>query len=69
MSADSTMLTLLHLSDVHFGPPYVPVRHKEYLHGAYDIGDARLYVNPGLGYTHRVRFCARPEVTLLTLRA
>jgi len=51
------------------GPPYVPVRHKEFLAGPYRVGDAHLYVNPGLGYTYRVRFGARPEVTVLVLRS
>jgi predicted MPP superfamily phosphohydrolase len=51
------------------GAPYVPVRHKEFLAGPYRIGDTHLHVNPGLGYSYRVRFCARPEVTLLTLAA
>jgi predicted MPP superfamily phosphohydrolase len=51
-----------------FGPPYVPVR-TPYVHGPYRVGPAKLYVNAGLGCSRRIRFGARPELTLLTLRA
>ncbi len=52
-----------------YGPPWIPLKHKQFLHGHFHIGDAQLYVNRGLGWTHRIRFRARPEVTILTLRA
>jgi predicted MPP superfamily phosphohydrolase len=40
-----------------------------YTYGLYRDGDAALYVNPGLGWTGPpVRFGARAEITLLTLR-
>jgi len=51
-----------------FGPPYLPVRRKQFIAGPYAVGRAKLYVNSGLGYSHRIRFRARPEVTILTLR-
>ncbi len=51
-----------------YGPPWIPLRHPEYLAGRFDVGAAQLYVNRGLGFSHRVRFRARPETTLLTLR-
>ena len=47
-------------------------RHgKRFEHGLYTVGDTRLYVSRGIGMeggpTLRVRFCARPEVTLIEL--
>jgi len=52
------------------GPPYVPVRNKQFLSGRFDLEPgAQLYVNPGVGYTTLgIRFGARPEVTILRLR-
>lgn len=50
-------------------PPIVPVRNKRYTAGAFDLGDGRhLYINRGLGHALKVRFNARPEVTVFTLR-
>jgi predicted MPP superfamily phosphohydrolase len=51
-----------------YGPPVVPVVRKDLTYGLYRQGSTQLYVNPGLGYTYRVRFNCRPEVTALTLR-
>ena len=49
-------------------PPILPVRNKRYSSGAFDVGPGRtMYVNRGLGYMLRVRFNARPELTLFTL--
>jgi predicted MPP superfamily phosphohydrolase len=51
-----------------FRPPLNPVRNKRYVAGEYELdGGRRLYINRGLGYLHRVRFNARPEITLFTL--
>jgi predicted MPP superfamily phosphohydrolase len=50
------------------GPPYIPLRHKEYLAGHFRLGEMQLYVNSGLGWSHRIRFGSRPEVTLLRLK-
>ena len=50
-------------------PPILPVRNREYAAGPYDVGTARLYVNRGVGWLHRVRLFVRPEVTLHVLRA
>ncbi|MCA9234983.1 MAG: metallophosphoesterase [Planctomycetales bacterium] len=53
-----------------FRPPLVPVRNKRYVAGEYDLAPGRqLYINRGLGYLHRVRFNARPEITVFTLAA
>ncbi|MFO0865448.1 MAG: metallophosphoesterase [Gemmataceae bacterium] len=50
-------------------PPVMYVENRRYSQGAFDLGDGRwLYVNPGLGYSHRLRFSVRPEITLFTLR-
>lgn len=46
-------------------PPLLPVNNKRYTAGEFDLGDGRsLYINRGLGHTMRVRFNARPEITL-----
>jgi uncharacterized protein len=49
-------------------PPILPVENRRYVAGEYDIGPGRqLYINRGLGYLKRLRFNARPEITLFTL--
>jgi predicted MPP superfamily phosphohydrolase len=50
-------------------PPILPVENRRYVAGEYDIGpDHRMYINRGLGYLRRVRFNARPEITVFTLQ-
>lgn len=50
-------------------PPLLPVTNKRWTSGEFDLGDGRsLYINRGLGHLLRVRFNARPEITLFTLR-
>lgn len=50
-------------------PPILPVRNRRYTAGAIPLADGRtLYINRGLGYLHQVRFNARPEITVFTLR-
>lgn len=51
-----------------YGPPILPVQHKEFIAGHYTRGGKNLYVNRGLGWLRRVRFNARPEVTVFTLQ-
>jgi predicted MPP superfamily phosphohydrolase len=49
-------------------PPINPVNNKRYVAGEYEIAAGRrLYINRGLGYLQRVRFNARPEITVFTL--
>ena len=49
-------------------PPVLPVRNKRYVSGEYQLtGNRRLYINRGLGYLRRVRFAARPEITVFEL--
>jgi predicted MPP superfamily phosphohydrolase len=49
-------------------PPVIPVRNKRYMAGEFDLGEGRrMYINRGLGYLRRVRFNARPEITVYTL--
>jgi predicted MPP superfamily phosphohydrolase len=51
-------------------PPILPVANKRYTAGAFDLWDGRwLYINPGLGYSRRIRFNARPEITVFHLTA
>jgi hypothetical protein len=51
-----------------FDPPIIPVKNKRYTSGEFDLFDGRrMYINRGLGYLKRIRFNARPEITLFTL--
>jgi predicted MPP superfamily phosphohydrolase len=51
-------------------PPIVPVKNHRYAAGELELdGGRRLYVSRGIGYTHRIRFDVRPEITLFTLTA
>ncbi len=51
------------------GAPILPVKNKRYVVGEIALADGRkLYINPGLGYLQRVRFCVPPEITIFTLR-
>ena len=51
------------------GAPFVPSRYgQKYLHGVVQAPATTVYVSRGLGTTSvPVRFCSRPELTLLTL--
>lgn len=53
-----------------FVPPlYLPMLGKKYIWGRYEIGNLKLYTNPGLGTIGvPARLNCPPEVTLLTLR-
>lgn len=49
-------------------PPLLPVANRRYTSGAFDLaGGRRMYINRGLGHLMRVRFNARPEITLFRL--
>jgi predicted MPP superfamily phosphohydrolase len=49
-------------------PPILPIHNHRFHAGAFDLGDGRhLYVNRALGYLRRVRFNARPEITVFRL--
>ena len=51
------------------GAPICPVENRRYLAGFYDIeGGRQMYINRGIGHTTRVRFMARPEITVFTLK-
>lgn len=51
------------------GSPLLPRLGKVYVRGHYRRGGSQLYVNRGLGTGHlHVRWRARPEITLLTVR-
>lgn len=49
------------------GAPILPIQHRQYDAGRFEVGDKRLYVNRGLGYLRQVRFNCRPEITEFTL--
>jgi predicted MPP superfamily phosphohydrolase len=49
-------------------PPLLPVKNRRYTAGEFDLGEGRrMYINRGVGHKERVRFNARPEVTIFTL--
>lgn len=49
-------------------PPVLPVRNPRYVAGEVDAGGGRtLYINRALGHLLRVRFNARPEITVFRL--
>ncbi len=50
-------------------PPIIPVWNPRYTQGEVPLADGRrIYINRALGYIRRVRFNARPEITVFTLR-
>lgn len=50
------------------GAPVLPVANRRYVSGSYEIrGGHKLYINRGIGHTRRVRFMARPEITVFEL--
>ncbi|WP_313267018.1 metallophosphoesterase [Sphingobacterium sp.] len=52
-----------------WGSPILPVQNKNYDQGIKRIsGNRTLYVNRGLGHSIPIRFNARPEVTIFTLK-
>ena len=49
-------------------PPILPVNNRRYTSGEIALsGQRRLYINRGLGYSERLRFNCRPEITVFTL--
>ena len=50
------------------GAPVLPVVNRNYVSGTYEIDNQfKMYINRGLGHSARVRFMARPEITVFTL--
>lgn len=53
-----------------FRPPVLPPLARKYPSGLYRVENMLLYTSRGIGTVNlRVRFCCRPEVTVLTLRS
>lgn len=51
-------------------PPRLPVQNRNYVAGQYNLAPGlSMYVNRGLGHLLKVRFNARPEVTVFTLQS
>ncbi len=50
-----------------FGAPILPIKHRRFDAGRFDVNGHRLYVNRGLGSLSGVRFNCRPEITVFTL--
>lgn len=49
-------------------PPLLPVRNKRYTSGEFALSEGRrMYISRGIGHLFRVRFNARPEITLFHL--
>ncbi len=52
------------------GPIHLPGGARKYPRGRYQVGDMTLYTNRGLGVIDiPIRFCARPEITIFTLKS
>jgi len=52
-----------------FGPLRLPPFSEKYPRGLYQVGEMALYTNRGLGtIALPVRFCARPEITIFSLK-
>lgn len=50
------------------GAPRLPVANYNYVSGKYQIeGGHKMYINRGIGHSARVRFMARPEITVFRL--
>jgi predicted MPP superfamily phosphohydrolase len=50
-------------------PPLLPVRNRRYTSGEFELSASRrLYISRGVGHLMRVRFNARPEITMFELR-
>ena len=50
------------------GAPRLPVANRTYVSGKYQIqGGHQLYISRGVGHSTRVRFMARPEITVFRL--
>jgi predicted MPP superfamily phosphohydrolase len=49
------------------GPRYAPVKDKRYVEGLKPWGARQIQVSRGVGNIAGVRFCCRPEITLLEL--
>lgn len=51
-------------------PPVLPVRNRRYTSGVFDLPGGRwMYINRGVGHFLKVRFNARPEITLHELQS
>jgi predicted MPP superfamily phosphohydrolase len=50
------------------GAPILPVNNKAYVSGEFQFDQWKMYINRGLGHSTRVRFMARPEITIFTLQ-
>ena len=50
------------------GRPRLPIRNRKYAYGMLRYGDSDVYVNAGIGYSRQIRFFARPEIVVFTLR-
>jgi predicted MPP superfamily phosphohydrolase len=50
-------------------PPELPVKNRRYTSGKFALsGNRRMYISRGVGHLLRVRFNARPEIPIFTLR-
>jgi len=50
------------------GPPVLPVANHDRYEGLHRVGGSWVYITRGVGWTYRIRFNCRPEISLLVLR-
>ena len=49
------------------GTPFAPIRDIKYVYGLHEYDGGRIYVTPGIGNLHGVRFNCRPEISVLDI--
>lgn len=49
------------------GTPFAPIRDMKYVNGLHEYDGGRVYVTPGIGNLHGVRFNCRPEISVLDI--
>ena len=50
------------------GALVLPMRHKQFVHGEFRVGETRMYVTSGIGFKIKARFRCPPEVPVFTVR-
>jgi predicted MPP superfamily phosphohydrolase len=51
-----------------YGPPILPLAHRELDQGLHTVNQSRIYISRGVGYLRRIRFNCRPELACLRLQ-
>ena len=49
------------------GTPFAPIRDMKYVNGLQEYDGGKIYVTPGIGNLHGIRFNCRPEISVLDI--